>query len=81
MLEKWKHDVDNKKVFGALLTDLSKTFDRICHDLVIAKLNAYGLSLPALKLVITIFKTASKGQRMVLPIAHGKKFSQEFHKD
>ena len=51
MLEKWKHAVDNKKVFGALLTDLLKTFNCICHDFLIAKLNAYGLSLPALKLV------------------------------
>ena len=51
MLEKWKHAVDNKKAFGALLTDLSKAFDCICHDLLIAKLDAYGLSLPALKLV------------------------------
>ena len=51
MLEKWKHAVDNKKDFGALLTDLSKAFDCICHDLLIAKLNAYGLSFPALKLV------------------------------
>ena len=51
MLEKWKHAVDNKKVFEALLTGLSKAFDCICHDLLIAKLNAYGLSLPALKLV------------------------------
>ena len=43
MLEKWKHAADNKKVFGALLTDLSKAFDCICRDLLIAKLNAYGL--------------------------------------
>ena len=27
MIEKWKSAVDNKKVFGALLTDLSKAFD------------------------------------------------------
>ena len=43
MLEKWKHAADNNKVFGALLTDLSKAFDCICDDLLIAKLNAYGL--------------------------------------
>ena len=32
MLEKWKPAVDNKRVFGALLTDLSKAFDCISHD-------------------------------------------------
>ena len=51
LFEKWKHAVHNKKAFGALLTDLSKAFKCICRDLLIAKLNAYGLSLPALKLV------------------------------
>ena len=51
MIDKWKKAVDNNKVFGAILTDLSKAFDCICHDLLVAKLHAYGLSLPALKMI------------------------------
>ena len=51
MLEKWKSAVDNKGNFGALLTDLTKAFDCLPHDLLLAKLNAYGFSLPALRLV------------------------------
>ena len=51
MLEKWKRSVDNSKMFGALLTDLSKAFDCFDHELLITKLNAYGFSLIALKLV------------------------------
>ena len=41
MLEKWKSAVDNTRNFGALLTDLSKAFDCLRHDLLLAKLNAY----------------------------------------
>ena len=50
MIDKWKKADYKNKVFGAILTDLSKAFDCICHDLLIAKLHAYGLSLPALKM-------------------------------
>ena len=42
-------------MFGALLTDFSKDFDCLDHELLIAKLNTYGFSLTALKLVHNYF--------------------------
>ena len=43
MIEKWKESVDNGGVFGALVTDISKSFDCLNHELLIAKLDAYVL--------------------------------------
>ena len=37
LLEKWKRAVDSGQMFGALLTDLSKAFDCLDHELLIAK--------------------------------------------
>ena len=51
LIELWKKSVDNKEAFGALMTDLSKAFDCVDHDLLIAKLSAYGLNFRSLKLV------------------------------
>ena len=56
MLEKWKSANDNKKSFGALLTDLSKAFDRLSHELLIAKLNAYGFNMSALQFLHSYLK-------------------------
>ena len=49
--EIWKKASDEKKTFGALLIGLSKAFDCICHELSIAKMEAYRLSKNAIKLI------------------------------
>ena len=48
-------EVDKRLMFGALLADLSKAFDCLSHELIIIKLNAYGFSLSALKLIHNYF--------------------------
>ena len=44
MIEEWKKSVDNGKAFGVLLKDLSKVFDCLDHELLIAKVNVYGFA-------------------------------------
>ena len=50
-LEKWKKILDDNGYAGAVLIDLSKAFDTINHELLIAKLHAYGFSKEALALI------------------------------
>ena len=51
MLESWKKALDKTKRAGAILTDLSKAFDCLNHDLLIAKLDAYGFDQNALNFI------------------------------
>ena len=64
MLEKWKNCIDKGGSSGALLTDLSKAFDCLSHDLLIAKLKAFGFSYEALKLIYSYLSTRSQRVRV-----------------
>ena len=64
IIDKWKKAVDSKEVFGAALTDPSKVFDYICNDWLIAKLDAHGLALPALKLIKDYLENGKQRTKM-----------------
>ena len=51
MIERWKRALDQNKYVGAVLTDLSKAFDCLNHQLLIAKLEAYGFGKEALNFI------------------------------
>ena len=52
IIEDWKKALDeNKFVLAAIFMDLSKAFDCLRHKLLINKLDAYGVSDSALKLI------------------------------
>ena len=64
LLEKWKKSIDSKGSAGILLTDLSKAFDCLSHDLLIAKLAAYGFHYDALKLVYSYLSLRNQKVRI-----------------
>ena len=59
ILLNWQKSLDNKGVVGAVLMDLSKAFDTLPHDLLIAKLACYGLSKPSLNLIHSFLITST----------------------
>ena len=56
MIEKLRKIRNEKGVFAAVLTDLSKSFDCIPHQLLIVKLSAYGFDMKLIAFISTYLK-------------------------
>ena len=56
MLEEWKKAPGKQNIAGSILTDLSKACDCLNHNLLIAKLEAYGFGNSALRFVYNYLK-------------------------
>ena len=52
LIERWRLCIDKQGFAGALLMDLSKVFDTINHELLIAKLHPHGFSIEALEVLL-----------------------------
>ena len=56
ILEKWKKALDKEETMSAIFMDLSNAFDAINHDVLLAKLKAYGFSKQALSFMCSYLK-------------------------
>ena len=63
MAENFKKALDQGKEYSALLTDFSKNFFCLPHDLIVAKPHAYRFSIESLKL-INSYLTERKKKRV-----------------
>ena len=51
LLHKWQLFLDKSGVVGTILMNLSKAFDCLPHDLILGKLQAYGVNYESLELI------------------------------
>ena len=61
MIEKWRKFLDIGGHAGALPTELSKAFYCIDHELLIARLHAYGFDTDPLKFISSYLKGKNRG--------------------
>ena len=60
LIEEWREYLDKDFVVGAVMTDLSKAFDCIPNDLLIAKLEAYGLGGKTLSYIFSYLRNRNQ---------------------
>ena len=65
LLQKWQKELDLAGIVGTILMDLSKAYDCLPHDLVIVKLEAYGLDTNSLRFLFDYLSCRKQITKMV----------------
>ena len=72
MIEKIRKNRDSKGVFVAVLTDLSKAFDCILHELLFAKLHVYGFDKISLTFIYAYLSQLKQKTKLeIMSILYG----------
>ena len=80
MTEKWRQCLDKKGISGALLTDLSKAFDCLLHDLLISKLAAYVFLYHSLVFIQSYLSERTKEPKLTTLTTFILTYCMMFHK-
>ena len=80
MLERWQNVLDKGEYLCVLFMDLSKAFDTINHDLLLAKISAYRVSNNALNLMCSYIKNRKQRTQINEHFSSEKRQLQGFHK-
>ena len=83
LLFNWQNCLDKSGVVGTILMNLSKAFDCLSHDLIIAKLHAFGLDHHNLKLMrsylsnqhqrIKLYSVFSSWMQIIIGVLQGSR--------
>lgn len=73
LIESWKYAVNSRKTVGVISLDLTAAFDSMPHALLLRKLEAYGMSCSAFKLMKSYFSFLHNCVRL-----HGKQSDRWF---
>ena len=75
LFQSWQQVLDNGGFIGTILMDLSKAYDCIPHNLLIAKLECYGVDNASLRLLFLLYYLTCRKQRTKI----GSSFSSWCH--
>ena len=78
LLQKWREELDSGGYVGTTLMDLSKAYDCL-HDLLIAKLEAYGLDIGSVTFYLE-YLSLRKHRTKVGYVTNSLKLAKRYHK-
>ena len=81
LLQKWQKELDSTGIVGTILMDLSKAYDCLPYDLIIAKLETYGLDTNSLRFIFDYLSCRKQRTKIAYAYSNWCKVFVEFLKD